>query len=529
MIRVVCGAVPRRRSPKVSLTHVWWVIPILLCYAMLSLAPLREGDLWWHLRLGEAIATTRNLPTVDQWTVAGADRPFNAAHSWLGDLTLYGLEAKGGLAALVMLQAMTGTLTVALLQCLCSILRADARGAAMLSIVSFLSLFPFSTARPQIFSWLLFACFEVILIVTASGRLRWLVMLPVLMIVWVNLHGAWVMGLGLFGIYGLWWVWTGLSGQRSLHSLWPHALTGLGVLLATFLNPEGIGSYAYLLVMGRSPISQKLVSEWQPPSLGQSFTWPFWGLLLVSGVLLLTNRTRRIDAPMLAAACFVVLALRFMRMIPFAVITLVPVLAPRVPKRSEMTETSGAVNASFMGVLTVLAVLTTPYVRLAAGLPLGSLIDTYFPVAACEALARPEHHGGRVFTLAEWGGYVEWRLWPDVQPFVDGRVELPTVAAWEDYFALSAGRPGWQELVRSYGVTHMLLSRQRQGLLIELARSDGWKSLYEDADVVVLKSPEQGFSPEQMSYESCSPGGHVCSAEFCGRCSVSGFRSGERM
>ena len=217
-------------KPRVALNHVWWATPVLLSYAMLSLAPLREGDLWWHLRLGESIATMHILPQIDEWTVAGAGLPFNVAHSWLADVVLYILNAGGGPAALVVQQAVIGALTVTLLLRMARTLGAAARGAAALSLVSLLALYPFSTARPQILSFLLFACFEVILLAANAGKTRWLVPLPVLMAIWVNVHGAWVMGLALVGMYEVGWLWASLSGRRALRLLWPTCLQAAGSL-----------------------------------------------------------------------------------------------------------------------------------------------------------------------------------------------------------------------------------------------------------------------------------------------------------
>ena len=271
-------------------------------------------------------------------------------------------------------------------------------------------------------------------------------------------------------------------------------LAGGGVLVATLLNPLGIGAYVYLISMGTSPISQQFVSEWQPPVLSQSLTWPFWALLVIAGVIFVLHRPRRVDITVLAAACLTALALRYLRMVPFAVIALVPVLSARLPRRPRLAEPRTLANVLLLGALVLCAVLTTPYVRLAAGASAGSLIDPYFPATACRALARLGSEDGRVFTLAEWGGYVGWQLWPDMQPFVDGRVELPPVAAWQDYLAITTGQPGWQERLRSWGILYLLLSQQRQEQLIGLAMAYGWQLLYEDADAVVLLSPELGVS-----------------------------------
>jgi hypothetical protein len=478
----------RLRLPRVRLPSIWWALPMLLSYAMLSLAPLREGDLWWHLKLGEATAMTRTLPTVDAWTVAGSGQPFNAAHSWLSGVAFYILTGVGGLGALVVAQAIVGTLTVAIMSWLSYRAGAAPPFATVLALTGFVALYPFSTARPQMFSFFLFAALYAVLSAAESGHPQWLGLAPPIMLLWVNLHGAWVMGLGLMGVFCLGWMIEASIGRREWRSLRAPAFWMSTALLTTCINPHGPRVYQYLVTMGTSPVSQQYVSEWQPPSLTQTFTWPFW-LLLFVGIALLLRRPRRLDTATLAASVFVVLALRYMRMIPFAVIAFLPVLVVRLPQRLSVPGRATAINGLLLGTLLLLSILTTPYVRLAAGASPTSLIDTYFPVVACEILEKHAPAGSGVFTMPEWGGYVSWRLAPRTRSFVDGRIELPPASLWDEYVAIASGQPGWETLLQQWELDYLLLSRERHTQLATSAQGVGWQVLYADAEMLLLARP----------------------------------------
>ncbi len=476
------------KNYKITIQHIWWALPVLLGYTMLSLTPLREGDLWWHLKLGEAMVTARALPTVDTLTVVGAGLSFNAAHSWLSDVIFYLLEVEAGLGALIMVQAFLGAGILFLL------LRLGYRAGgapplvAAVTLLGFLALYPFSTARPQIFSFFLFAVTLTILSAADAGCTRWLPALPMIIALWVNLHGSWVMGGLLLGAFGAGWLLEAWARRREWRALRPFALWAAAALPAICLNPHGFRIYEHLIVIGTSPIIQQFVSEWQPPALTQAFTWPFWGVLLL-GVVLLLRRPRRWDAATLAALGFTALALRYLRMIPFAVIAWLPVLLARLPRTVALPARPTALNRWLLAALLLFAVLSTPYVRLGLGGAPATLIDPYFPVAACETLAQRASAGGGVFTLPEWGGYVGWRLAPEIRPFVDGRVELPPQTVWEEYLAIATGQPDWEEALQRWEIGYLLLSRTRHAQLAALAQAAGWLVWYEDAETLLLARP----------------------------------------
>ncbi len=479
--------------PHVTRATLWLALPLALSFIMLAIAPVREGDLGWHLRLGEAMVTERAIPTVDRWSVGGDGQAFNAAHSWLADVLLYLVWRSAGLEGLVLVQALIAAGTVALLVMLAAAQVAPPY-AATLALLGFLVLYPFSTARPQVFSFLGFALLLWLLERWRRARdERALNAVPLVLAVWVNLHGAWSMGLALLAV---------TAGQAALEAWrrvrsWGEALrlarvTALGVA-ATLLNPLGLGAYCYLLVMGSSPISQQFVSEWQPPTLAQRFTWPFWLLLALAGALALT-RPRRWAAG-LAPLLWVVLALRYVRMLPFAALMLVPWMAQQMRLSWPAARAFVAADAyprltrALLALLLVGCVLALPWVRLALGVTAWPLLDPYFPAAAVAYLARVAPPATGLFTLPEWGGYVIWQGYPQVRPFVDGRVEVAPVSVWEDYLTVAGAHPGWEAALARYGLRWLLLEPERHAPLLAAAQAAGWRCVWGDAHARVLISP----------------------------------------
>ncbi|HMA34117.1 MAG TPA: hypothetical protein VKY74_06500, partial [Chloroflexia bacterium] len=108
-------------------------------------------------------------------------------------------------------------------------------------------------------------------------------------------------------------------------------------------------------------------------------------------------------------------------------------------------------------------------------------LDKTTPVAAGQWLrAQPPH--GLLFNYMEWGGYLEWVLYPRQQLFIDGRFEARQPAVWDDYLAISAGKSDWQARLDKYQIGTLVLNRDFDAALIPLVQaSPRWSQVYPPA------------------------------------------------
>ena len=92
-----------------------------------------------------------------------------------------------------------------------------------------------------------------------------------------------------------------------------------------------------------------------------------------------------------------------------------------------------------------------------------------------------------VFNYMEWGGYLEWALYPQYQMFIDGRFEARQVQVWKDYLSISRGRVDWQQTLDKYGIRTLVLSKEFHADFIPfVAASPNWHKAYEDKQGVVF-------------------------------------------
>lgn len=266
-------------------------------------------------------------------------------------------------------------------------------------------------------------------------------------------------------------------------------------MLTTWINPSGMGVYKHIITVGSNSINQQFVSEWQPLIITNSLSWPFYILLAVLIFALAFSRKRPALYELLLVGIFTGLTLRYLRFLPFALITLPPLLAELASHINwrislpglnglliaKSTQNPTALNRILLLILAFVALISTPMLRLPLiGQTEATLIDPYFPLQAADILIAQATPGSRVFSLPEWGGFLIWRLYPKVSVFSDGRVELYPLAVWQDYLRIISASPEGLSLLDRYQINYLVLSKERQSQLALAVETAGWQRIFED-------------------------------------------------
>jgi hypothetical protein len=486
----------RRRFP--TLDHAWLFTAIALIAMRPLMMSIPPHDFWWHMATGRFIVETGAIPTTDQFSYTQAGEPFYN-QSWLAQVLLYALHEVGGVALIVLVQAVVIALAYGLLLLLC--IRRS--GAIRLSVaVLLLTTMPVSfdnwNVRPQSYAFPLFAAFLLILTMWRLGSSRprlWV--LPLLMLLWVNLHGSFILGGGLIAL-----MFVGEWGRRVVQDRWsgqavgvrpalrPLFLWGVVTALAMLVNPRGVEVLGYVFNLLNTSAVTTLVTEWAPPSFTEPGGMIFFAFLAAFVVVLVTARRWPDVVDIVLLLPFLFLALRATRNVVWFGFVATPVLVVQLRRRLDALPGSEGgrrfqgvplMNGVVMGFVAFLLVLTLPWVKPHLGLPpaVGNLIEPYTPVEAVEVLKdypqRPEH----LYHAMSYGSYLIWAA-PGQPVFADPRIELYPYEQWQDYIQLNAGN-NVQQLLDKYAIDGMLLSKEEQGGLLEVMRGRaGWEVVYED-------------------------------------------------
>ncbi|MEJ5308521.1 MAG: hypothetical protein WHX52_02005 [Anaerolineae bacterium] len=489
---------PRTSIKWPNLDLLWpWVVWSAFGFYV-ALVPLPPNDFWWHLKVGELIHQTGHIPTTNlfAWSLP-AETPFFYG-AWLGEWLLYGLYRLGGLA--MVMAARNGIVLGAY-----AVVAAEARrrsgswrsAALPLALACFMSMNNL-ILRPQMWSWVPFALYLVLLSRYVDGKLRpaWLLACPALMIFWVNVHGAFILGLVLLGAFT---VGEGLrravnqTGARSWREVgWLAGVSGL-TAVSTLVNPRGVGIVGYVIGLMTDPPSQTLIMEWQSPTPVGFANSVFYISIVVLLLVLAYSRYRLTPTEALLVVGFLWLAWSGQRYVVWFGMVTMPVLARALKDLPVRWPTFVARRNAFNLALLLLLLLPltlaqpwwvealplpeTYWAQVWRDIPDGPLLSTATPVGATAYLKA--HPGGRLFNEMGYGSYLIWAA-PEQPVFIDPRVELYPYEQWLDYARIGQGVRSL-ELLAQYGVDRVLLDSELQAELLRvLERAEGWRCEYAD-------------------------------------------------
>jgi len=487
-----------------------WLAAALVTFWSFGFTTMMGSDLWWHLASGRFITETGSLNFKDPWSYTRPGQPW-MSHEWLSDVLYWAWSSRLGIATLVWWKWLVLVSAFGLLyRVLCRL--AESEPAAYLASTLAMAIgAPFFDLRPQLYSLLGFVV--VLRLALLPSRLRWL--LPLVFLVWVNLHGGFFFGLlCLTAVLGV----ARLAGQAPRNSLplW------LACLAAALLSPAGPDAFAFPLHYALEPASPYLrIGEWKPPwepgGIRSALYFPAVGLYVVTVALALAARLHRRQPRLFATALALglltlAMSLKSRRFISlFGIgqsLLLAPLLALGMARlRARLAARRPRLERPWRLALPVL-VLGLALWRLAP-YPLSSRAFLYltaldrFPVEAMN-VAEANRLSGNLFAFYEWGGYVNLRTDGRLRVFIDGRADTVFDASiYRRYLRVLHLGKGWEEVVASSGADYFLWPK-RHPEQIERLRAAGWRTVYSD-HLAALLMREELPSPHPLLPSPDSP------------------------
>jgi hypothetical protein len=171
----------------------WILILIAICALALGTTKVFESDTFWHIKLGQEILKNRSLPDTVPFTFTGKDVPW-VATEWLSEIIFFILYSAGGFSALTILNAIILALCTFLIY---GSLKAHQCNTTLSFIISLLWAIlsrDWFVERPHIFSILCMCSYLYFL-----SRFKSILVFPIVMVLWANLHGGFILGLFFLG------------------------------------------------------------------------------------------------------------------------------------------------------------------------------------------------------------------------------------------------------------------------------------------------------------------------------------------
>ena len=511
---------------------LWLGLVLLIALSIAFLLPVTPQDYWWFLRLGHDTLASGAVPRLESMTFTRTGSPVDY-QAWGAAVLFWLVYRLGGLPLTVLLRGVVVVVTYTLVWAIARRAGAGYLGASLVLLAAVLTSSNNWSVRPQLLAYPLFALSLFILYrwhsrgknfttiprkstagqaVTkepevekkedkekASSLPLWhfvsfvlrnffreqegqiVFWLPLISLVWVNLHGSFVMLILLAGAALV----LGRGDRRSL------GLAFAGLLLVTLANPRGFGVWTYVFNIVTVPSIQLFSAEWLPPvntgwQMNIFFVWLLGFPLLAA---LSPHKLDRLEWTWFLGFGFLALwGQRYVIWFVLILVVLTAVLLADWEKKylSGSEQTRPVFNLALGLIFMLLPLVLLPGLR-ETWLKHSPPVTDNTPVAATAWLASHPDLPGPLWSEIGFSSYLEFAL-PQRPTWIDTRFELFPVGQWQAYQAITDARFDWESLLDSTGVNLLMVSPQNQPqLLSALEISPAWCERYRDNIAVVYQ------------------------------------------
>ncbi|MFN0110067.1 MAG: tetratricopeptide repeat protein [Blastocatellia bacterium] len=537
------GRQRRNASDKPVSFAARWLLPslgglsALLALQLLvtnSYRLLLDSDTGWHIRTGELILKTQTVPRTDPFSHTMPGESW-FAWEWLTDVLMATLHGWRGLAGVVAGAILILLASYAALGWLMLRRGADPIIAVAMTIFGAIASIVHWLARPHLVSILLMVVWCALVESYRRKRSKWIFAVPLLVALWANLHGAFVVTLVMLGVYaageflefaaqGKW------RSRESLQVLKTYSLIGLLSLMAAALTPYGFKLYGHLWRYLSDTQLLATIDEFQSPNF-HSTDGKLIELLLLLAVIAAVNAFRQ---KRFVETGLVLLwghmTLQSERHVTLAVVALTPIIAEQLSNllaelsdRAARGEETGskalratrswyrsvmAINRQLTGASCYVAafafVLFVANGAMADKLLFPRFDDKRFPAGAVEFVHQSQQISqlsGRLYAPDQFGGYLIYRQF---KVFVDGRSDFyrqgSVLSEMGELESVRSEWPKLEALLDKRSIDWMLLKPNHA--LAQVALFSGqWARIYEDsvAQILIRKAPTQNQQVKQLN------------------------------
>jgi len=507
-----------------SVTDLLFIL-LLFSLTIGALAPRLLGDAGtgWHIRNGDLILQTTTITRADPFSATmNGERWY--AWEWLFDVAVARIHQCAGLNGVVFFAALI-IATAFAFTFVFSLRRGGSLPVTLVLLVlalgaSAIHLF----ARPHVFSWLLAVIWLQSLdsseCADDPAKYRKLIWLPVLMLFWVNVHGGFLLGLVLCGIYliagsvRLWRAKDFVERQRIRG--WISRLSAFSAVsfFVGLINPFGYKLYTHVYQYLSDRFLMNHIDEFRSPDFHGLAQQCFAALLLIA-IVTVAVAGRKLRTSDLFVLIFAVYSgLYASRNLPISSLLMTLILAPLLSQALTSEAENGSMPSRTRRFLSTINAFSARMARAESGLrghlwPAMAVIAGLFlvtqpgklgpneimhaqfdakrfPVAAVNAI---QQRGIQepIFSEDYWGGYLIFRLYPQNRVFVDDRHDFYGDAFLKRYLKIIHVEPGWETALKEMNPNYVLLTK-KSTLTNILKEVPQWKVVYEDETATLFQN-----------------------------------------
>lgn len=455
-----------------------------------------DPDMGWHLQNGKYLLDHQlKVPKTDIYSYTMSDFPL-IMHEWILDIFMYLIFKFLGLIGLVVVFTL---ITVFAFILVAKIVKAPAEYQMIAGLLGLIASLPILGARAQMIT--LLGTAVVLFIIyryreNTAGKLIYF--LPLVFLIWVNLHGGFISGFFILGIF-LFLELIKILFKKFYHKLknielsykifsWREwgKLTIISALsaIATLINPYTYRIFNEIYRTLTDSYAKGVIFEWMPLTLRNPMSYRFI-LYLALLILLTIFAYKKLDFTYLGiSAVFLYFPINSWRHLPLFMIISIPFWV-YITKYLVGDWLLKIVRSKIFLFLFLLAVIIVGYQRI---LPLAKVGNSVVKLAEemsypYEAIQYLKGHPveGNIFNEYNWGGFLIWQL-PEIKLFIDGRMThwerdgVKILKESQDAIKLV----DWQQIFKKYDIKYTFIYQDSALAFILRASSSEWNEVYHD-------------------------------------------------
>lgn len=449
-----------------------------------------DPDMWHEMSLFRQSLVEGRVPTEDRFAYTPTVSP-SIHHEWGAGAIFYAVTISCGAPGIMALKyALVAGVVAGCYWC------ARARGtsaAVFLTVAPAMALFSsygFTTIRAQAFTLLLLTIMLCFLELDQRGKRWWIAAWLPLHVVWLNVHGGFVVGSGLMAIHAV-------EQIIRRKPFWHFVPIGATLFALIFVNPYGSQYLPYL--MHGLTMARPLIVEWNPLWQHDTRVFGLYLLSLVPVVVCVRQLGIRRMAGILVLAATAYAALKHTRHLSLYCV----VWTCYVPGYLQQLKFGSFVGDVFrqQGRLVAQVSVIVTLVCMCRVIPAApwhlNIPDTNadleqglvcYPVHAVQYLADSDFQGNLLLPF-EVGGYAMWKLHPKAKVSIDGRYEVAyQPGVLEEHLLLFRAKRGWQDVLAKYPTDAVMIPRLSR-LSAAMPSMIGWSRAYCDDVYEVYTRP----------------------------------------
>lgn len=434
-----------------------------------------DPDLWGHLFFGREIVRSGALPPSNGYSYTSPEHVW-INHEWFSEVVFYVIFNFFGSPGLILLKVIFGSALVWILD-LSLRRRVSSPAVRTLTLVWIMAILsPGFNVRPQLFTYLFFGLLLFLFYRYENGKKLSLLWIPLIMLLWVNLHGGFVAGLGALAVFSLWAVTRALK-EDPIKTIAASVMAPLGLsVIFLILNPYGLDLLSFLAA---DLLIDRPITEWQPVPLWDLSLLEFkLAALLVLFVIFRRGLFSHWEIPLATLSAF--FAIRYQRHTPLFAIAAAPLLAEALQKAASLVQRQVRewMLACLFFALSLYPAYSIGKVHLEHRLRL-IVNPLEYPTQVADFIKRNGIQGNMAVPF-DWGEYLIWKLYPEVRVSIDGRYTTAyPKSVIEDHWEWMSGGQGWRRLAERYA-TDLAVTKRSHPVTALMRKDPEWVYIYSD-------------------------------------------------